>query len=247
MIKPCVVIPVYNHQAAVGAVVRETLAENVPCILIDDGSAAPCAAVLDALTAGWPKQIKLIRHTHNRGKGAAVLSGMRYAANAGYSHAVQIDADGQHQVADITRFLERAAVQPDAVIVGCPEFDDSIPRLRYGARYLTHVWVMINTLSRQIQDSMCGFRVYPLAPVMDLDRACKLGERMNFDIEVLVRLYWAGVTIVNLPTRVRYPEDGCSHFRGWLDNYLISRLHATLFFGMLRRLPILVARKWSFR
>jgi glycosyltransferase involved in cell wall biosynthesis len=247
MFSPCVVVPVYDHQAAVGTVVREIIAQNVPCILIDDGSAAPCAAVLDALAAGWPQQIKLIRHARNRGKGAAVLSGMRYAAEAGYSHVVQIDADGQHQVADITRFIEHAATAPNAVIVGRAKFDGSVPRLRYGARYLTHLWVMINTLSRQIQDSMCGFRVYPLAAVMELDRTCRLGERMSFDIEVLVRLYWAGVTIVNLPTPVRYPEDGCSHFRGLLDNYLISRLHATLFFGMLRRLPFLVARRWSLR
>jgi hypothetical protein len=92
---------------------------------------------------------------------------------------------------------------------------------------------------------MCGFRVYPLAPLIELDRQRKLSARMSFDIEILVRLYWAGIEIINLPTRVNYPADGVSHFRGWLDNLLISRLHATLFFGMLRRLPSLIARKWS--
>jgi glycosyltransferase involved in cell wall biosynthesis len=245
MIKPCVVIPVYNHAAAVTAVVNGTLNQCLPCIVVDDGSAPECAAVLDALAAARPNEITLIRHELNRGKGAAVLSAMRYAAQAGYSHAVQIDADGQHRVTDIARFVEQAAAHPEALIVGCPEFDGSVPLLRYGARYLTHMWVSINTLSRQIQDSMCGFRVYPLAPVMELDRRRKLGQRMNFDIEVLVRLHWAGLEIINLPTRVSYPSDGLSHFRGGLDNYLISRLHATLFFGMLRRLPMLIARKWG--
>jgi hypothetical protein len=100
-------------------------------------------------------------------------------------------------------------------------------------------------LSRQIEDAMCGFRVYPLAPLIELDRHRELGARMSFDIEILVRLYWAGVEIVNVATAVTYPEDGVSHFRAGLDNWLITRLHATLFFGMLLRLPTLVARKWS--
>jgi glycosyltransferase involved in cell wall biosynthesis len=245
MIKPCVVIPVYNHETAVGAVVRQILDQNLACIIVDDGSSYACAVVLDTLAAATPNHITLIRHKANRGKGAAVLSAVRHAAEAGYSHAVQIDADGQHRVADIPRFLKQAAAHPGALIVGCPEYDGSAPFLRYCARYLTHFWVSINTLSRQIKDSMCGFRVYPLAPLLELDRRCRLGERMNFDIEVLVRLYWAGVEIINLPTGVTYPSDGLSHFRGWLDNVLISRMHATLFFGMLRRLPMLIARKLS--
>jgi glycosyltransferase involved in cell wall biosynthesis len=247
MFNPCVVIPIYNHERAIGAVVGGVLAQKLPCILVDDGSGPACAGVLDALTAATPKKISLLRHPNNRGKGAAVLSGVRYAAQCGYSHAVQIDADGQHRVGDIQRFVEQAAAQPQAVIVGCPEYDGTVPALRLSARYLTHIWVSINTLSRQIKDSMCGFRVYPLAALIELDRTHKLGERMNFDIEALVRLHWAGVKIINLPTPVSYPRDGISHFRGGLDNFLISRLHATLFFGMLVRSPRLMARKWGAR
>ena len=158
---------------------------------------------------------------------------------------LQIDADGQHRVEDIARFIAQAAAHPQALVIGSPRFDDSVPGLRLWARYLTHAWVSINTLSRRIEDSMCGFRVYPLAPLLELDRQRKLGARMSFDIEVLVRLCWAGVEIINVPTKVSYPKDGISHFRGGLDNLLISRLHATLFFGMLLRLPTLLARKWS--
>jgi hypothetical protein len=119
--------------------------------------------------------------------------------------------------------------------------------MRYWARYLTHAWVWINTMSLQIKDSMCGFRVYPLRALLELDRRCNLGQRMNFDIEVLVRLYWQGIDVINVSTVVIYPKEGRSHFRGWLDNFLISRLHATLFFGMLWRLPMLITRKWSLR
>ncbi len=245
MIKPCVVIPVYNHECAVGAVVNAVVAQNLPCILVDDGSSPECACVLDALVAARPSQITLIRHAVNRGKGSAVLTGCRYAAQAGYSHVVQIDADGQHRASDIPRFLEQAAAYPQALIIGCPKYDKTVPSLRFYARYLTQIWVSINTVSLQIKDSMCGFRVYPLPPIIVLDQRQKLSERMSFDIEVLVRLYWDGLKIINVPTSVGYRADGVSHFRSLLDNVLISRLHTTLFFGMLLRLPMLVARKWS--
>ncbi|HEY7317745.1 MAG TPA: glycosyltransferase family 2 protein [Candidatus Binatia bacterium] len=242
MFKPCVLIPVYNHEHTVDAVVFAVLAQNLSCIIVDDGSSSQCARMLDALVAHSPTHITLLRHSVNRGKGSAVLSGVRYAVQAGYTHALQIDADGQHQVSDIPRFLERASVHPQALIVGCPDYGETVPSLRFYLRYLTHVWVWINTLSWQIKDSMCGFRVYPLAPVIALDRRQKLGARMNFDIEVLVRLYWDGLEIINVDTPVSYPRDGVSHFRGVLDNFLISRTHSILFFGMLMRLPTLIAR-----
>jgi len=209
---------------------------------VDDGSSSGCARTLDALVAGAPTQITLLRHPVNRGKGSAVLTGVRYAAQAGFTHALQIDADGQHRVSDIPRFLEQAAAHPQALIVGCPDYGEMVPWFRLYLRYLTHVWVWINTLSRQIKDSMCGFRVYPLSPIIALDHRQKLGARMNFDIEVLVRLYWDGLEIINVHTPVNYPSDGVSHFRGVLDNFLISRTHSILFFGMLIRLPILIAR-----
>lgn len=244
MFKPCVLIPVYNHEHAVGAVVQAVLATGLPCLLVDDGSSAACAQVLDRLAAS-SAQVTLVRHEVNRGKGDAVITGIRHAAQAGYTHALQIDADGQHCVADIPRFVEHAAVRPDALIVGYPQYDESVPAIRLYGRYLTHVWVWINTLSLQIKDSMCGFRVYPIAPVLALIGRHKLGARMDFDTEILVRLFWDGVGVVNVGTRVGYPTDGVSHFRIWLDNVLISRMHATLFFGMLMRAPKLLARKWS--
>jgi glycosyltransferase involved in cell wall biosynthesis len=247
MFKPCVVIPVYNHEHAVDAVVHGVLAQNLSCIIVDDGSSPGCARILDALVAGAPTHITLIRHPVNRGKGSAVLTGVRSAVQAGYTHVLQIDADGQHQVSDIPRFLEQAAAHPQALIVGCPDFGETVPSLRFYSRYLNHVWVWINTLSLQIKDSMCGFRVYPLPAMMALEQRQKLGERMNFDTEVLVRLYWDGLEIINVPTPVNYPSDGVSHFRVVLDNFLIARTHVILFFGMLLRLPLLIARHWTVR
>ena len=247
MFKPCVVIPVFDHERAVGAVVTEVLAQKLPCVLVDDGSSDRCFRALNEMAQASPQSITLLRHAINRGKGGAVLTGLRYAAEAGYSHAVQIDADGQHRAADIPRFIDQALAHPEALIVGQPEYDSTAPRLRLYARYLTHVWVSINTLSRQIKDSMCGLRVYPLGPVVALDQRIKLGARMDFDTEVLVRLYWDGLQVLNVSTPVVYPADGISHFRGCLDNALLSRMHAILFFGMLLRLPKLIARKRSVR
>lgn len=247
MFKPCIVVPVYNHEHAIGAVLAGLLQHAVPVMLVDDGSNANCAAVLDALARTHQSQVVLVRLPHNQGKGAAVLAGFHRAAELGYSHVLQIDADGQHQTGDVPVFLAQAAAHPHAVIVGHPVYDESVPKARLYGRYATHIWVWINTLSLEIKDSMCGFRVYPVAPVNALAARRRIGLRMNFDTDILVRLFWDGLRIINLPTRVSYPADGVSHFRVWRDNVLISWMHTKLFFGMLPRIPKLLARKWQTR
>jgi glycosyltransferase involved in cell wall biosynthesis len=247
MFKPCIVVPVYNHEHAIGAVLAGLLRHGVPCMLVDDGSSAACAAVLDALARQHADKVVLVRLPHNQGKGAAVLAGFRRAAQLGYTHVLQIDADGQHDTADVPKFLAQAAAHPDAIICGHPVYDESVPKARLYGRYATHIWVWINTLSLDIKDSMCGFRVYPVAPVNALAARRSIGVRMNFDTDILVRLFWTGLQVINLPTRVSYPSDGVSHFRVWRDNVLISWMHTQLFFGMLPRIPRLLARKWQTR
>jgi len=241
--KTCAVIPVYNHGEAIGAVVAAVRQHGLPCLLVDDGSEPGCAAVLDALAAADAAGVQLLRLPQNQGKGGAMIAGLRQAARLGYSHALQIDADGQHDTGDIPAFLKLSAAQPAHLICGCPIYDESVPKARLYGRYATHIWVWINTLSLQIRDSMCGFRVYPLAPTVALIDAVNIGRRMDFDTEILVRLCWRGMRIVNQPTRVCYPSDGVSHFKVWLDNVLISRMHARLFLGMLLRAPLLLWRK----
>jgi glycosyltransferase involved in cell wall biosynthesis len=243
MFKPVVVIPVYNHPATIGVVVRAVLSQGQACLLVDDGSDAACAAVLDALAASADGRVHLVRLASNRGKGGAMVAGLLQAASLGYGHALQIDADGQHDSADIPRFLALARAHPLAVICGCPLYDDSVPRARLWGRYATHVWVWINTLSFDIRDSMCGLRVYPLDATAALLRRQRIGSRMDFDTDIVVRLHWRGLQIVNQPTRVTYPPGGISHFRLWRDNLLISRLHTLLFLGMLWRLPLLLWRR----
>ena len=240
---PVVLVPVYDHEGAIGAMVDAILAHPLPCLLVDDGSSPACEQVLREIAAAHPERVRLIRLSVNQGKGGAIMAGFTEAARLGYTHALQIDADGQHDAGCIPQFTALAQAQPAAMICGHPVYDDSVPRLRLYARYLTHIWVWINTLSFQIKDSMCGLRVYPLAAVTALMREVDLGRRMEFDTEVLVHLVWRGVQIVNVPTRVTYPSDGVSHFHAWRDNVLISRMHTRLFFGMVWRLPRLLWRK----
>ncbi|WP_417067223.1 glycosyltransferase family 2 protein [Niveibacterium terrae] len=240
--KCCALVPVFNHQDAVGAVVHALLGHGLPVLLVDDGSDEACAAVLRALAAASPERVSLLVRRENGGKGAALIDGLRRAAELGFTHVLQIDADGQHDTGDVPRFLEAARQTPAAFICGCPEYDASVPKGRLYGRYLTHVWVWINTLSLRITDSMCGLRVYPLAPTLKLIGSVRIGRRMDFDTEILVRLDWAGVAIRNLATRVCYPRDGVSHFRPLADNVAISWMHTRLFFGMLVRLPRLLAR-----
>ncbi|WP_241505895.1 glycosyltransferase family 2 protein [Parahaliea mediterranea] len=231
----------YNHPAVLPELVATLRRHQLPVILVNDGSNAACSALLREL-AGGDSAVTLVEHPRNRGKGGAVKSGLRAAARGGFTHVLQIDADGQHNTDDIEHLLTLARRHPDALVAAVPRYDNA-PALRYYGRYLTHVWVWIHTLSLDISDALCGFRVYPLAATLAIIDCDHTGDRMDFDPEILVRLHWAGVPVVELPSRVCYPADGVSHFRGLHDNALISWAHTRLFFGMLRRLPQLLWRR----
>ncbi len=239
---PCLVVPVFNHGPEIAEFLPELHRHGLPVILVDDGSGPETVAILDAIAAAEP-DITMLRHKRNGGKGAAVASGLREAARRGFSHALQIDADGQHDPGDIQALLQAAKRSPDALIAGRPQYDASAPKGRIAARYLTHVWVWVETLSLQTPDSMCGFRVYPLAETVPLLDTTGLGRRMDFDPEIMVRLAWRGVEIIPVPTRVRYHQGGLSNFLMVTDNLLISWMHTRLVAGMLVRLPWLVWRK----
>src|SRR5690554_216670 len=188
---PCRLVPVYNHPAKLADTITALRADGLPVVLVDDGSDHECRqlmAALAATTAG----IHLIRRPCNGGKGAAVKDGLWAARHHGYSHAIQIDADGQHDISDAVRFLEVAAQRPGALVAGYPAYDASVPRHRYYSRYLSHLWVWINTLSVTIRDSMCGFRVYPVGASCALLDAETMGDRMDFDGEFIVHWVWAG-------------------------------------------------------
>ncbi|QIZ53085.1 glycosyltransferase family 2 protein [Dickeya zeae] len=239
---PCVVIPCYNHGATMHSVLTRLAPFELPVLIVDDGSDDATQQVLSRLTDEFAN-VRLFRLAQNSGKGAAVMHGLAMAAHAGYSHALQVDADGQHHIEDTPRMLAQARAWPDCLISGRPLYDASVPRSRLYGRYVTHVWVWIETLSLSLKDSMCGFRVYPIAPTLALSKTQAIGRRMDFDTEVMVRLYWNGTFSRFVPTRVVYPENGISHFDALRDNLRISWMHTRLFFGMLPRIPSLLKRR----
>ena len=240
--KPCIIIPFYNHENAISQVLAKLKKQGIPTILVNDGSSALCSQILADCAEREADWLTLINRAENGGKGAAVLDGFKAATALGFSHALQIDADGQHTISDIPVFLDAGTQHPEALILGRPLFDKTAPRSRLYGRMISNFWVWINTLSFDISDSLCGFRLYPLAAVTKLVDGTSIAKRMDFDIDILVRLYWQGVTVVNIATRVNYPDDGVSHFKVWRDNLMISKAHAKLFFGMLLRIPQLLGK-----
>ncbi len=239
--KPCAIIPVFNHQQKIAIVLLRLHEFNLPCIVIDDGSDADCAQVLNDL-AQQHDWISLQRLAQNSGKGAAVCHGLAYAQIQGYTHALQVDADGQHDLNDVSVFLAQAQENPTAVISGWRSYD-AMPAGRRSGRKLTDFWVCVNTLSTRLKDSMCGYRLYPLLPTMKLLQYKKIGARMDFDTDILVRLYWQGLDVKNVPTKIVYQDDIPSHFHILKDNLRISWMHTRLFFGMLPRIPRLLKRR----
>ena len=235
----CAVIPSFNHSGKLLPITTALLAKNIAIIIVDDASTAEHKAVL-AKISKTDKNIHLLTHQMNQGKGGAVITGLMAAKKLGFSHVLQVDADGQHDLNDIDALLALSLQYPLALISGKPVYDDSIPKGRLWGRSITHFWVHIETLSLQVKDTMCGFRVYPLATSCQLIQQISLGKRMDFDIEIMVRLFWRNVDIKFVPTKVDYPEDGQSHFRALHDNVLISWLHTRLVIGMLVRFPYLV-------
>lgn len=237
MFKPGLVIPYYRHERAIGAMVERLRPHGLPLWIVDDGSGGEASRIVAEIARAEPDWLHLLALPVNGGKGGAVRAGCEAAFAAGCTHALQIDADGQHDTADVPKLLEFARQHPLAVVTGIPVYDASVPPLRYYGRYLTHALVWLHTLSFEIVDSMVGFRVYPLAPALELWRGGRVGRRMDFDTSIIVRLHWAGLRVISVPTRVTYPSDGVSHFDLLRDNLRMARLHLRLFAGMLWRLP----------
>jgi len=224
--RPCALVPTYDNPRTIAEVVRRIRRHLQDVVVVDDGSAAAGRAAVDELKRTGVAHV--VRRPKNGGKGAAVKTGLHFAHQLGYTHAVQVDADGQHTIEDIPRFLKVVRDAPDALVLGAPIFDASAPIARLIGRKITQFWTNIETFGRVIEDPMCGFRVYPIQAAI-LANTC--GNAMDFDPEIAVRMVWNGVRVHNLETRVRYvtaADGGVSHFRLGRDNVLISWMHTRL-------------------
>ncbi|HET9680304.1 MAG TPA: glycosyltransferase [Gammaproteobacteria bacterium] len=247
-VTPCAVIPLYNHYNRITDIVAALRKLNLPVIIVDDGSNDITRKTLRNLEKAYTADADALRvHylPHNQGKGAAVMAGLKRAQSLNFSHAVQIDADGQHDIESLPDMLAYARQTPAALISGKPVYNASVPKSRLYGRYITHFWVAIETLSRQIEDTMCGLRVYPVDATLGITEKYAMGQRMDFDTEIMVRMYWEGYPLKFLPVSVHYPADGLSHFQLFADNWRISRMHTRLVLGMLPRIPRLLRHRFK--
>ncbi len=233
-------IPFYNHPETIQAVVENLCDQGLPVLIVDDGSDDASRPILEKLAAR--PGVHVHHKPENGGKGSAVKVGFEVAESLGYTHTLQVDADGQHDLGDVPAFLSLSAQHPDAAICGRPVYGDDIPAARLHGRKVTLFWVHLQTLSRAIPDALCGFRLYPLAAVRFVRDLPYLGNWMDFDPEILMHLYWRQTPLLWIPSRVSYAADGISHYRMVRDNLLISRMHARSCLHMLPFLPSLLRR-----
>ncbi|MGH8232119.1 MAG: glycosyltransferase family 2 protein [Steroidobacteraceae bacterium] len=241
-----VLIPSYNPGRRVFETVRDARAHWNPVWVVVDGSTDDSAATLAELARADPG-LRVLTLARNCGKGAAVMHGARVARAAGYTHVLTMDSDGQHPATHIGAFMAASQAEPAALILGDPQFDASAPALRVQGRKLSNFFANLETLWCGIHDSLFGFRVYPLEPLLRAFRWQLWMRRFDFDAEIAVRLCWRGLRPRNLPAPVRYfgPEhDGVSHFHYGRDNALLSWMHLRLLVGFFLRLPLLIWRRW---
>ncbi len=240
-----VIIPSYNTGSRLVETVKEALACWQPVWVVMDGSTDGSAAALAEMT-GPENGLQVLFQERNSGKGAAVLHALLAASQSGFTHALVLDADGQHSAADISRFMQASQKNPAAMILGVPQFSTDAPASRRHGRRVGNWWANLETLWGGIEDSLFGFRVYPIQESVRVLQNIRGARRFDFDTELAVRLFWAGVPPINLPAPVKYfnPADGgISHFHYWRDNLLLIRRHTLLVLEMLPQ----TRRIWKLR
>jgi glycosyltransferase involved in cell wall biosynthesis len=240
-----VLIPSYNPGPAVYETVRGARRFWSPVWVVVDGSTDGSVEGLRGMAAE-DDGLRVIVLPSNRGKGNAVLHGITLAAAEGFTHALTMDSDGQHPAPSIPQFMALSQSQPRAVVLGVPVFDASAPSLRVKGRRISNWWANFETVGIGIEDSLYGFRVYPIADLIAVMRFQPWMRRFDFDPEAAVRLVWRGVPPLNARAPVRYlkPEEGgVSHFNYVRDNALLTWMHARLMLEFIVRLPWLLIRK----
>ncbi len=240
-----VLIPSYNTGERVYQTVREARAAWTPVWVVVDGSTDGTADGLQRLAANDPG-LRVFVLPANAGKGAALMHGLTQAQAAGFSHALTMDADGQHPAALIPAFVQASSARPEVMVLGRPVFDASAPLLRVRGRKVSNAWTNLETLGAGVADSLYGFRVYPIDALLRVMRGQVWMRRFDFDTEAVVRLAWRGVKPVNIDAPVKYltaAEGGVSHFRYGRDNLLLTWMHTRLVIGFVLRLPWLLWRR----
>jgi glycosyltransferase involved in cell wall biosynthesis len=240
-----IVIPSYNTGRRLLHTVEEALAVWAPVWVVIDGSTDGSDQPLDALAARNPG-LRVLRLAKNVGKGAAVLEGFRAALAAGFTHALVLDADGQHPIDHIVPFMTASINHPGTLVLGRPVFGPEVPLERLYGRKLSVGLVHLECLGPDIDDPLFGFRVYPMMETRDILSSIRSARRYDFDPEIAVRLFWRGVRPINLPAPCRYiakADGGISHFHYVRDNVRMVWLHTRLLSRLLITFPAVLAMR----
>lgn len=240
-----VLIPSYNPGSIVVETVRAARQYWNPVWVVVDGSTDESPALLQDMAQN-DDGLRILTLPRNNGKGAAVLHGLQQAKQLGYTHVLTMDSDGQHPATLIPTFMQASQEQPRAMVLGVPIFAADAPRARVYGRKISNFWAQFETLWHGIGDSLYGFRVYPIAPLMRIMQSQHWMRRFDFDPEAAVRMAWAGVPAYNIQAPVRYidtAQGGVSHFQYLRDNVLLTWIHLRLLAGFIWRLPLLIYRK----
>lgn len=243
-------IPSYNTGIIVLETVKEALSYWQPVCVVVDGSTDGTGQLLKELEETEP-QLTVLFHEVNQGKGSAVLTGLQQAAVQGFTHILTMDADHQHPADYISEFMQTSVANPEAMILGVPVFDEHAPSIRVKGRRISNFWANLETLWAGIDDSLFGFRVYPVQALTQVMHSTRFARRFDFDPEVAVRMIWLGVPAINLAAPVRYlsaEQGGVSQFKYVRDNVLLTWMHLRLLTGFFIRLPkLLLNRVWGAR
>lgn len=223
--RPIWIIPCYRHEAGLKDFLPALQATGLPIVVVDDGNMPPMQPI---------EGVELVRSEQNLGKGGALILGAQWAEQQGYTHALQIDADGQHELADALTMLEAAKQSPQTLFSGFPVYDASVPKSREKGREVTRFFIRLETGLKR-EDALCGCRVYPLKPFLQVVNRV-WSRRMGFDVEIIVKWVWAGGEVRQHKVRVTYPIDGVSNFHVFRDNLAFFLLHSRLCCGRLLRL-----------
>lgn len=220
------VIPTYNNEKTLARVIDDVRRYCADVLVVNDGSTDATAEIIAAAGVG------AISYAPNRGKGYALRTALRYAAEHGYRYMLTIDSDGQHFASDIPTFIEESRKTPDTLLVGARNLrSDNMPGKNTFANRFSNFWFRVETGIR-LEDTQSGFRLYP---VQRMEGMRFVTRRYEFEVEVLVRAAWRGIGVRNIPIGVFYPEksERVSHFRPGKDFTRISILNTLLVLGAL--------------
>lgn len=233
-----VILPSYNSGPLLAPTVRGALEKWPHVWVILDGSTDSSVEDIRRLAAEH-NTLRVLETGENQGKGGAALIAMREALQAGFSHALLMDADGQHPAEGIPEFMEISERHPNAMVLGVPVFGGDAPAARVNGRLVGNWFANLETLWGGVRDSLFGFRLYPLEPAVRIMESIKTARRFDFDTELAVRLFWGGVRPINRPVPVVYParaSGGVTHFKYLRDNLLLAGTHTRLCLMLIPRL-----------